>query len=72
MVTHNSVQYFGEWSNTVNITAGRPQIRTQETQDIPFDAWADQERYYTAFGTVTQLDAGYLAANTGLATASSR
>jgi hypothetical protein len=63
-VTYNSVNYFGAWSTpTRTVNAGRPQVRTQETQDIPFDAWADQERYYTAFGTVTQLDAGYLAAN---------
>jgi hypothetical protein len=62
-INYNGVNYFGAWSNTVTIYAGRPQVRTQETQDIPFDAWADQERYYTAFGTVTQLDAGYLAAN---------
>jgi hypothetical protein len=62
-VNHNGVQYYGAWSTTINIYAGRPQVRTQETQDIAFDAWADQERYYTAFGAVTQLDAGYLAAN---------
>lgn len=62
-INHNGVDYFGAWSNTVNIYAGRPQIRTQETQDIPFDAWADQERYYTAFGAFDRLDAGYLAAN---------
>jgi hypothetical protein len=63
-VTHtDGIAYFGAWSNMVTVTAGRPQIRTQETQDIPFDAWLDQERYYTAFGALTQLDAGYLAAN---------
>ena len=62
-INYNGIDYFGAWSNTVTLYAGRPQIRTQETQDIPFDAWLDQERYYTAFGTVTELNAGYLAAN---------
>ena len=62
-INYNGVNYFGAWSDRVTLYAGRPQIRTQETQDIPFDAWADQERYYTAFGAVTELNAGYLAAN---------
>jgi hypothetical protein len=61
--TYNGVNYFGAWSNSRTANAGRPQIRTQETQDIPFDAWGDQERYYTGFGTVSRLDAGYLSAN---------
>jgi hypothetical protein len=62
-INYNGVDYFGAWSNTVTIYAGRPQIRTQETQDIPFDAWLDQERYYTAFGTVTELNTSYNAFN---------
>jgi hypothetical protein len=62
-VNHNGVDYFGAWSNTVTVNAGRPQIRTQETQDIPFDAWLDQERYYTAFGAVTELNTSYSAFN---------
>jgi hypothetical protein len=61
--TYNGVNYFGAWSNSRTANAGRPQIRTQETQDIPFDAWGDQERYYTGFGAVSRLDAGYLSAN---------
>jgi hypothetical protein len=62
-INYNGVNYFGAWSNTVTIYAGRPQIRTQETQDIPFDAWLDQERYYTAFGAVTELNTSYSAFN---------
>jgi hypothetical protein len=63
-ITHNGVNYFGAWSNTVTIYAGRPQIRTASTQDIAFDAWADQERYYTGFGAVTELNTSYNAFNT--------
>jgi hypothetical protein len=65
-VTHNSVNYFGAWSNTKTVNAGRPQIRTARTDDYSFEAWADQERYtvpgigtfstfstnYNAFGTI--------------------
>jgi hypothetical protein len=62
VVTHNSVQYFGEWSNTVNITAGRPQIRTARTDDYPVEAWADQERYtVSGIGVFDRLDTTYIA-----------
>jgi hypothetical protein len=63
-VDHNSVRYYGAWSNQSNVTAGRPQIRTASTQDIAFDAWLDQERYYTGFGAVTELNTSYNAFNT--------
>lgn len=58
-IVYNSVTYYGAWSNVTTVYSGLPQVRTAQNDDIPFDAWGDQERYYTAFGEFTSLGAGY-------------
>jgi hypothetical protein len=59
-VDHNSVRYYGAWSNQSNVTAGRPQIRTARTDDYSFEAWADQERYTVpGIGTFSTFSTNY-------------
>jgi len=43
--TYNAVTYYGAWSNQKTVSAGRPQIRTQRTDDYSVESWADRERY---------------------------
>jgi hypothetical protein len=62
-IVYNSVTYYGTWSNVTTVYSGLPKVRTAQNNDIPFDAWLDQERYYTGFGAFTELNTGYLAAD---------
>jgi hypothetical protein len=61
-VNHNSVVYYGAWSNLRTVNAGRPLIRTARTDDYPVEAWLDQERYtVSGIGVFDRLDTTYIA-----------
>lgn len=59
-VNYSGGPYFGTPTGNTRIYSGAPRIRTARTDDYPFEAWADQERYtIPGIGVFTRFDPNY-------------